>query len=145
MKISSRVDYALSCILRIADRHKKGKPVTVNEIAEKEKIEPDYVEQLCLMMKRAGILRSVRGKTGGYMLAISPDRISAKDVMVAIEKNILEPVCFRKKGRRKRCAHFEDCKIRSLWENLKKDMELSLSKYALKRLLVLRRSEKNWQ
>ena len=54
------------------------KPVSVKEIAKKEKLEPDYVEQLLVTMKRAGILKSLRGKTGGYILAKPPDRIYAK-------------------------------------------------------------------
>lgn len=144
MKISSRVDYALSCILRIADKDGRGTPVTVNEIAEKEKLKPDYVEQLCVTMKRTGILRSVRGKSGGYILAKSPNKISVKDVIAGIEKNVLEPVCFRKKGRRKKCFHFEDCKIRFLWDDLKKDMESFLSKYTIDKLLALRKRESNW-
>jgi len=144
MKISSRVDYALSCILIIADSYDKQKPVTVSEIAEKEELELDYVEQLCITMKKAGILKSIRGKKGGYILARPPFRISAKDVVLAIDKNIIEPVCFRKKGRRKRCIHLKDCKIRFLWNGLKKNMELFLESYALDRLLKLRRREKRW-
>ncbi|MBL7071942.1 MAG: Rrf2 family transcriptional regulator [Candidatus Omnitrophica bacterium] len=145
MKISSRVDYALSCVLRVADRPDKGNPVTVGDIAKKEKIESDYVERLCVTMKRNGILKSIRGKSGGYILARPAERISAKDVIVAIERNVLEPVCFRKKGRRKKCVHLVGCKIRFLWDNLKKDMELTLSKYTVDQLLSLRKREKNWQ
>jgi len=144
VKVSSRVDYALSCILRIADRGAKDDPVTVGEIAEKEGLEPDYAERLCVMMKRCGILKSVRGKLGGYILAKPADRISAKDVILAIEKRVLEPVCFRKKGRRKKCVHLKDCNIRFLWENLRKDMESALSKYTVDRLVGLRRKQKNW-
>lgn len=144
MKISSRCDYALSCILRITDRYSKHGPVTVSQIAEEEKLKPDYVEQLCVAMKKTGILKSVRGKAGGYVLAISPNRISAKEVMTAIDKNILEPVCFRKKGRKKRCIHFEDCGIRFLWKGLRESMEAFLKRYTLERLLKSRKKEKNW-
>lgn len=144
MKVSSRVDYALSCILRIADKYGKYRPVVVKEVAEKEKLEPDYVEQLCVTMKRAGILKSVRGRTGGYVLTASPDKISVKDVIGAIDVNILESICFRKKGRRKKCVHLEDCKIRFLWKKLKENMESFLKRYTLDKLLKLRRKEKNW-
>ena len=144
MKVSSRVDYALSCILRIADKCDNGVPVTVGDIAEKEKLETDYVERLCVMMKRHGILKSVRGKSGGYGLARPADCISAKDVVLAIEKDVLVPVCFREKGRKKKCVHLKDCRIRFLWENLKKDMELTLNKYTIDQLVRLRRKEKNW-
>ena len=145
MKISSRCDYALSCILRIADKHSERRPVTVSEIAERENVETDYVEQLCVTMKKAGILKSMRGKAGGYLLAKSPAMISAKDVMTAIDKNILEPVCFRKKGRRKRCVHLDNCRIRLLWEELRTNMESFLKRRTIDELLRLRRKEKNWR
>ncbi len=144
MRLSSRVDYALSCILRIADREAADDPVTVVEIAKKEGLESDYVERLCVMMKRRGILKSVRGKLGGYVLAKPAEDISAKDVILSIEKSVLELVCFRKKGRRKKCVHLKDCNVRYLWENLKKDMELTLSKYTVDQLVGLRRKQKNW-
>jgi Rrf2 family protein len=145
MKISSRCDYALSCILRIADKHSERKPVTVGEIAEKEYMEMDYVEQLCVIMKRSGILKSVRGKAGGYILAKSPDRISAKNVIEAIDRNILEAVCFRKKGRRKKCIHLGNCNVRFLWDELRGRMDSLLAKYKIDELLKLRRKEKNWK
>ena len=144
MRISSRIDYALSCILRIADKYAECVPVTINEISRRENLEPDYVEQLCVAMKKSGILKSVRGKNGGYVLATSPGKISAKEVMIAIDKNILEPVCYRKKGRRKKCIHFDDCEIRFLWKGLEKNMTSFLKGYSLEKLVRVRKKEKNW-
>jgi len=144
MKVSSRVDYALSSVLRVADQYGKSRPVPVKEVAKKEKLESDYVEQLFIAMKKDGILKSVRGKTGGYVLARSPDRISAREVVEAIDKGILELVCFRKKGRRKKCVHFYDCEIRNFWEELKKKMESFLGGYSLSKLLRLRKKGKKW-
>ncbi|MBN1871004.1 MAG: Rrf2 family transcriptional regulator [Candidatus Omnitrophica bacterium] len=144
MKISSRADYALSCILRIADKYGKDRHVTVGEIAESEDIASDYVERLCVIMKRSGLLKSIRGKNGGYVLARDPKKISAKDVLLAIDHIVLEPVCFRKKGRRKKCVHIRDCKIRVLWEELKQNMESFLDRESLQDLLIKRRREGNW-
>jgi len=144
MKISSRVDYALSCALRIADRFETKKPVPISYISEKERIEPDYAEQLLIKMKEAGILKSVRGSAGGYLLSRSPARITAKDILKAIEKDMIELVCSRKKGRRRNCAHLRDCKVKRLWIDLGEKIGLFLDKYTLKELLALRRRERNW-
>ena len=144
MKISSRVDYALSCAARIADKYESRKPVSVSYVAKKECLEPDYAEQLLIKMKRAGILKSIRGAEGGYVLARSPDKISAKDILVAIEKDILRLVCSREKGRRKSCIHIKDCRVKKVWVGLKNKMEDHLKKFTLKEVLVLRRKEKNW-
>ena len=144
MKIASRVDYALSCLLRIADRRGKS-PVTASEIAAKEKLKEDYVEQLLILLRRKGIIKSTRGPGGGYLLAKPPSRITMKDVIEAIEKDVLEIICFRKKGRRHKCAHMEDCRIRGLWLKVKKDIELVFDKFDLEKMLSRRRKEKNWK
>ncbi|MDD5644749.1 MAG: Rrf2 family transcriptional regulator [bacterium] len=145
MKISSRVDYALSCVLRIADKYESRKPVTAVEISRQEKIKPDYIEQLLLLLKKRKILKSFRGRSGGYVLSACPEDISVFSVVKAIENEILKPVCFREKGRRKKCVHFDDCKIISLWIGLKENMEKYLKRKNIEELLLLRRKEKNWR
>jgi Rrf2 family protein len=144
MKISSRLDYAVSCAVHVADAYYKKIPATVSYIAEREGIEPDYAEQLLIKMKRAGILKSIRGPAGGYVLKSDPSNIKAADIVKAIENNILEPVCFRKRGRRRKCRHLNDCKIKILWQDLADVMEERLESYSLAKLLSLRKKEKNW-
>ena len=144
MKISSRLDYALSCVLRIADKYDEKKPISVSEVAKKEKLETDYVEQLLIAMKKQGILKSVRGAGGGYILALPPNKTTVDMIVKAIDREILEFVCFRKRGRRKKCIHIDDCRIRSLWSDFKGCMESFLKKRSLEELLRLREKEKNW-
>jgi Rrf2 family iron-sulfur cluster assembly transcriptional regulator len=144
LKVSSRVDYALSCAIRVADKYEENKPVPVSFIAKKEKIEPDYAEQLLSALKKSRIVKSVRGPGGGYVLAKAPSKITARDIVVAINKEVLKLVCFRKKVRRRKCAHFDDCKVRSFWLDLKDQIDRCMVKYSLEDLVVLRRQEKNW-
>ena len=143
MKVSSRADYALSCVLRIADKYGDNRPVTVGEVAKKEKLESDYVEHLFIAMRRSGILNSIRGKTGGYVLASPPGKISAKEVIEAIDGSILKLVCFRKKGRRNKCIHYQDCGVRDFWKGLGGKMESFLSGQTLDRLLRMRKKKKS--
>ena len=142
MKISSRLDYALSCAVVLADMHEKNKPTPVAFIAQKECIEYDYVEQLLRALKRAKLVKSTRGIKGGYVLSKSPAEITAKDIMVAIEKNSLQLVCEREKARRKNCIHFSDCRVKGIWLGLRENIENYLKNYTLKGLLVLRKKEK---
>jgi Rrf2 family protein len=125
----------------VAERYGRGKPVTVREIAEKERLAADYVEQILFALKKEGVLKSIRGKIGGYVLFRPPEKITASDIVKAIDKSILEPVCFRKKGRRNKCVHFNKCKIRSLWVQLKDTMETFLDSYTLEELGRLRKRE----
>lgn len=144
MKISSRLDYAISCIIRVADKYKSKKPISISHVSAKERLEYDYTEQLLVKMRRAGLLKSVRGPAGGYILSRPPDKITVKDVALAIEDEILELICFRKKGRKKRCVHFSDCRVRGLWLKLREEMESFLTRHTIKGLLLLRKKEKSW-
>ncbi len=145
MKVSSRLDYALSCAIVLADMHKSGKPVPVAFIAGKERLAYDYVEQLLRAMKRAGIVKSTRGVKGGYILSRHPSKISAEDIVIAIEKKVLKLICDRKKARRKNCIHFDDCKVRSVWLGLRERMQKYFNSLTLDELLKLRRKEKSYK
>lgn len=144
MKISSRLDYALSCAIVLADMYKKKEPVSVAFIADREKLAYDYVEQLLRALKKHNIVKSLRGVNGGYMLSRPPSKITAKEIVVAIEKKVLKLICDRKRARRKNCIHFYDCRLRSLWIKLRKDMERYFSSYTLLNLLELRKKERSY-
>jgi Rrf2 family transcriptional regulator, iron-sulfur cluster assembly transcription factor len=142
MKISSRVDYAISCLIVIAAETDSQKPISVKHIAEKEDIEVDYVEQLLIVMKRAGILQSRRGVKGGYLLAREAEEITAFDIVRSFEGEVLELVCFRAKGRRSACIHLADCEVRSFWNGLRGCIQTYLEKTTLEELVALRAKEK---
>lgn len=142
MKISSRVDYALSCLLVIAAQDESERPTSVKYIAEQEKIEVDYVEQLLIVMKRAGILKSLRGVKGGYLLARPAGEITAFDIVRSFEGEVLELVCFRAKGRRSTCIHLADCEVRSFWTGLRGHIQEYLEQTTVTDLLALRQKEK---
>jgi Rrf2 family protein len=138
------LDYALSCVLRLADKYETGQPVSVAEIAKREHLATDYVEQIMITLKRAGILKSIRGVEGGYVLAVRPDRVTAKEIVFAIEKDVLKLVCARKKGRRHKCIHLECCQVKDFWLELRQEISDFLKRYSLESLLFLRRKEPHW-
>lgn len=141
MKVSSRVDYALSCLIHLAENYNTLHPVSVKYIAEKEELEDDYVEQLLIILKRAGIVLSKRGVTGGYFLADAPDKVTTLEVIRAFDGEVLELVCFRKKGRRKTCIHLKNCEVRTFWTGLSDCISKYLSNQTLACLLELRKKE----
>jgi len=142
MKVSSRVDYAFSCIIIIAEKYRQKEPISVKYIAKRERLAADYVEQLLITMKRAGILKSVRGMRGGNLLAKAPRNISTFDIVRAFEGDILELVCLRTKGRQRKCIHLNRCQIKKFWLGLRKAMETYLHHKTLDQLLLLRKKER---
>ena len=77
MRITRKIEIGLACILNIANKFPEG-PIAITSIAKEEKISRDYVEQVLTRLRRANLLRSVRGLHGGYMLARNPKNITIK-------------------------------------------------------------------
>lgn len=84
MKITARVDYAILAVFELA-LQPAGRRVQAREIAERQKIPLRFLEQILNQLKRAGIVRSVRGKSGGYLLGRLARGITLKDIVVAVE------------------------------------------------------------
>ena len=114
MRITTWAEYGLICALHLARRAGSG-PVTGRDIAAREKLPGDYVEQILLRMRRAGIVKSTRGARGGYALAREPDAVSVRDVIQASELTTFDLHCVSHPVDAVRCADAESCSIRPVW------------------------------
>ncbi len=92
MNISSRCDYAVRAVVELARRPQNDVPLTATAIAAEQNIPEKYLVHILLQLKRAGIVRSIRGAQGGYLLVQLPGAISLLDVVIAAEGPILEPL-----------------------------------------------------
>lgn len=84
MKLSSRSEYGIRALLELAQRRGQG-PIQSREIAERQAIPDAYLNQLLLILRKAGLVQSVRGPAGGHLLARDPDRITMAEVIGALE------------------------------------------------------------
>jgi Rrf2 family protein len=80
---TSKVDYALRALLDLASQP-VGRPIQSREIAARHDIPEAYLNQLLVILRRAGLVRSVRGASGGYVLGRDPQELTAADVMQAL-------------------------------------------------------------
>lgn len=92
MNISARCEYACRAVVELARNVPNGTPLTATTIAERRDIPEKYLVHILLQLKRAGIVRSVRGAQGGYLLAKSPDDINLLDITSAVDGPILDPL-----------------------------------------------------
>ena len=90
MKLSTKGRYGLRAIIDLA-RYSETEPVSISSIAARQEISERYLEQLVALMKKAGLVKSIRGASGGYVLARPAAEISVGDVLRALEGS-LEPV-----------------------------------------------------
>jgi Rrf2 family protein len=87
MRISAKGEYAIRALLDLAVHHGEGL-VPIQEVARRQNIPQRYLEQVLLLLKRAGILESKRGSAGGYQLVRSPAGISVGEVLRAVEGRV---------------------------------------------------------
>lgn len=111
MRLSTRTRYGMRALLELAIAH-KGVPLQIKAIAERQSISNKYLEQLVAMLKTAGLVRSIRGPHGGYVLAKSPAEIKLTDVFKTLEGPILTVECVDDESA---CSNSADCITRRLW------------------------------
>ena len=87
MRISAKGEYAIRALLDLAVHHGEGL-VPIQEVARRQGIPQRYLEQVLLLLKRAGILESKRGSAGGYQLVRAPAGISVGEVLRAVEGRV---------------------------------------------------------
>ena len=141
MKVTAQEEYGLRCILQLARHYARGS-VTGRQIAESEGISLDYVSKLLMILRRAGLLRSVRGIRGGYALAREPRAITLGEVMRTLSSEdgvvLTSPdshMCDHFSGHLESCAHLNACAIRPVWKVLARYLSGVLDHISLSDLL----------
>lgn len=82
--LSQKTRYALRSLLYLVEEG-GGAPVQLSRIAETQRVPPGYLELIMLELKKAGLVRSARGRKGGYLLTRSPEEVSFGEVVRALE------------------------------------------------------------
>ncbi len=140
MKISTKGDYATRALQELALNYNKG-PLQIEEIASRQGIPIRYLEQLLLILKRAGFLESKRGAKGGYFLARPPAQITVGDIIRAMDGPIAPIFCVTEGGK-DQCSEERLCSLRDLWEDVRKAISEVVDKTTLDDI-CRRRKEKS--
>jgi Rrf2 family transcriptional regulator, iron-sulfur cluster assembly transcription factor len=114
MRITTWAEYGLICTLHLARRAAEG-PLTGRELAARERLPADYVEQILLRLRRAGVVNSTRGAHGGYALARPAELVSVRDVVAASELATFDLHCVSHPVEEERCSAAQQCSIRPVW------------------------------
>lgn len=129
MKLSTKGRYAVMAMADLA-HHSNGKPVALAEVAERQEISLSYLEQLFGWLRRGGLVSSVRGPGGGYLLARNTADMRVSDIILAVDERIKATRC--KPGSPKGChLHKGRCLTHDLWEELGNQIYLYLSSVTL--------------
>lgn len=134
MKISAQEEYGIRCLLQLGKA--QGGSLTISEIARAEGLSREYVAKLMRILRRAGLVRSVRGQAGGYMLARPLDEISVAEALAILGGKLWDPAfCRQHPGLRRSCLHTPDCNVQRLWRRVQIAVDGVLERISLKDLL----------
>ena len=135
MKITAQEEYGLRCLLQLA-RSPHGQVVSVRDVAAKEGLSGAYVEKLLRILSRAGLVHSVRGLRGGYVLNRPPAQVTLGEIVRALGTvQTTNHICTVFTGNQAACVHFNDCGIRSVWSGLMTFIQHFLDETTLASLL----------
>jgi Rrf2 family protein len=134
VRITTWAEYGVICSLHLAKRGVAG-PVTGRELAAIERLPADYVEQILLRLRRAGVIKSTRGARGGYTLARPASEISIRDVIQASELETFDLHCLSHPVEEDRCSASHSCSIRPVWVMLQRRIDDVLESVHLSDLL----------
>jgi Rrf2 family protein len=144
MKLTSQEEYGLRCLLRIAREGESGS-LTIPKISQKEGISNFYVAKLMRILRRGGLVKSVRGQAGGYGLARPADKIIVGEALAVLGGRLYDPAfCEVHAGSESMCTNWVDCSVRSLWRAVQQVIDQVLSKTTLKDLLSNEQQMTSW-
>lgn len=107
-----KTDYAVRALIDLAQRYGQGQ-VQSGEIAARQAIPEPYLDQLLTMLRKAGIIRSVRGPQGGHALAKAASQITLGEVVLVLEGSLAPAGCLERPGE---CHQAAGCAIREVWQ-----------------------------
>ncbi len=131
MKISTKGRYGLRILLDLA-LHNSDAPRLIRDIAESQQISEKYISRLIVDLRRAGLVRSIRGAKGGFRLARNPEEVTLLEVVEVMEGALSIVDCVRKP---EKCDRFGNCATRDIWEGLNNDIRECMKKITLQNII----------
>ncbi len=130
MRLTTKGRYAVTAMLDLAF-HSQNKPVTLTDIATRQTISLSYLEQLFARLRKAGMVKGVRGPGGGYRLSRPADEISIADIITAVDEQVDSTKC----GGTGDCQNNLPCLTHDLWMGLSEQIRQYLQGISLASLM----------
>lgn len=139
MKLSTKGKYGVRAVYEVARHFGRG-PITIKEISERQGISISYLEQILHKLGKAGLIESVRGPAGGYLLARKPSELTIGDIVRVLEGPIALSHCLEP-GESGDCCQTDDCVARMVWAKVGAKIEEALDSISFDDLLQQHQKE----
>ncbi len=135
MKITAQEEYGLRILLTVATDAKPD-GLTIPQISKAQGLSQHYVGKLSRILRLAGLLKSTRGKEGGYLLSKPANQIKIVEVMSVLGGKLYDSnYCKQHTGLKDICTNTGDCSVRSVWGNMQNAIDDVLSDLTLEDLI----------
>ncbi|AGF55008.1 RrF2 family transcriptional regulator [Clostridium saccharoperbutylacetonicum] len=130
MKLSTKGRYGVRAMVELAANY-GGAPVSIKTISKKENLSEYYLEQLFSPLRRANVIRSIRGAQGGYVLCKPPREITVGDIMTILEGPVEIADCIDGVE----CDSSDCCATKAVWEKIKNSIDSVMNSITLQDIL----------
>lgn len=130
MKLSTKGRYGVRAMVELASNY-GGAPVSIKTISKRENLSEYYLEQLFSPLRRANLIRSIRGAQGGYVLCKPPSEITVGDIMTILEGPIEIADCTDGVE----CDNVDCCATKRVWEKIKKSIDDVMNSITLQNII----------
>jgi Rrf2 family transcriptional regulator, cysteine metabolism repressor len=127
VKLSVKSDYAARAVLGLAKRYAEGGSVRVEDLASEQGIPPNYLVQILIELKSQQLVKSQRGKEGGYLLAKAPSEISFGDVLRCVHGQVFDSPALNDS----QCPE----ELRSVWRKMQQCLDATANQVTFQDLL----------
>ena len=131
MKLTTKCRYGVRAVLEIAKNY-DIRPTTRKEIAKNQKIPESFLENILIELKRSGLIMSIRGAKGGFLLNRTPNGITMLDIVLVLQTSIVPVDCILNPNK---CSSVNDCMTRPIWKKMHETQEKVLQSYTVKDLI----------
>ncbi len=134
LKVSAKGRYGVRAMMDLAMNQKGDVPVFLSDVAKRQAISEKYLAQIFSILRTAGLVTTVRGRKGGFLLSRPSSQVTVGTIITVLEGPCMLADCGAK---RKMCPGSKGCAARDLWLLLGRSIDEVLSSYTLERLVTM--------
>jgi Rrf2 family iron-sulfur cluster assembly transcriptional regulator len=132
MRLTTKGRYGVRAVLNLATQN-QNHPISISQISQEENLSPEFLEQIFFKLKKAGVIRSIRGPKGGFVLNWKPSEVTIKAILDAVGESINPTPCTN--GSSEPCPRKKNCALAPVWNGFYQVLEKHLDSISIKDII----------